>query len=227
MASRPRLKHLPVALGVLAALAIGAATAFALVKVYSNDFSNGGEADSLPLSGKGCQTKWDQDNKRLDIVAKEGSTRCRLKLPVQGDSPQPDQAVEVTAKLDKSTPKSIARKTYFSVTLRDGSGGLYEFRVYPALRRYSLGREPDGNGFPVEGRDRSIGKPGDRNFIRLEVDGDTIKAKVNKKRLDPVTDQNASELAGRRMTVTFGVEGKSSDPVGGWIDDVLVQVPSP
>jgi hypothetical protein len=227
MASRPQITRLAlVACGVVA-LTIGAATAFALVKVYSNDFSKGADADSLAVSGKGCGTKYDDANKRLDIFAKQGPARCRLKVPVQGDSAQPDQAIGVTTKLDKSLPKSVAKKAYFAVTLRDGAGGLYEFRIYPAVRRYSLERTPDANGFPVEGREKSIGKAGERNFIRLQVIGDTIKAKVNGKGLDPVTDQNASELAGRRMTVTFGVDGKSSDGGGGWVDDILVQVPTP
>lgn len=227
MSFKAHSKALPVALGAVVALALFASAAMALIKVYSNDFSNKNEADSLRLSGKHCHTDYDADNERLDIAASSSPTRCRLKIPVQGDSPQPDQALVVTAKLDKSVPKSIAKRTYFAITLRDGAGGLYEFRVYPSLRRYSLVRDPDANGFPVEGREKAIAKAGDRNVIRLETLGDTIKAKVNKKALDTVTDAKASELAGRRMTVTFGVEGKTSDTVGGWIDDVLVQVPSP
>ncbi len=217
-----------VALLALAVLGVGAAAALALVKVYSNDFSSATEADQLAIEGKGCRKNWDKNNKRLDVVAKNGGpARCRLKVPVQGDSAQPNQAVLVTAKLDKNLPNSIAKKTYIAISIRDGAGGLLEMRVYPSNQRVELHREPNANGFPVEAGDKAIGKPGDRNFLRIEANEDVIKVKVNKFKLEAVTDPNPSELEGRRITVQLVTEAKTSDPVSAWFDDLQVQVPTP
>src|SRR5262245_59101811 len=110
------------ALVAFSLLAIAATSAFALVKVYSNDFSSQVEADQLLIEGKSCEKDWDKEGKRLFVIAKSGPARCRLKVPVQGDSPQPNQAVLVTTKLEKNLPSSILRKTYLAVTIRDGSG---------------------------------------------------------------------------------------------------------
>lgn len=209
------------------AMVAGASVASALIKVYANDFSNKTEADQLRISGKGCKKQWDRENKRLFAVANAGPTRCRLRVPVQGDSVQPNQAVQVTTKLAKNIPNSIAKRSYVSISIRDGAGGRYEFKVYPALRRAELVREPNGNAFPVEARDKAIGKAGERNTLRLEVNSDVIKAKVNKARFEAITDDNAADLEGRRITLTLGVEGKTGESVSAWFDDLQVQVPTP
>lgn len=215
------------ALFALAGLAVAATTAAALVKVYSNDFSSSTEADQLLIEGKGCDKVWDKENKRLVVVAKQGPARCRLKAPVQGDSPQPNQAVLVTAKLDKDIANSVAKKTYLAISLRDGAGGLLQLRLYPALRRVEVHREPGANGFPFEARDKSIGRPGDRNFIRMEANENTIKVKVNKAKFEAITDPNPSELEGRRITLQLISEAKTSEPISAWFDDFQVQVPNP
>ena len=215
------------AAGVTVAMVAGASVASALIKVYANDFSNKTEADQLRISGKGCNKQWDQENKRLFAVANAGPTRCRLRVPVQGDSVQPNQAVQVTTKLAKNIPNSIAKRSYVSISIRDGAGGRYEFKVYPALRRAELVREPNGNPFPVEARDKAIGKAGERNTLRLEVNSDVIKAKVNKARFEAITDDNAADLEGRRITLTLGVDGKTGESVSAWFDDLQVQVPTP
>jgi hypothetical protein len=215
------------ALGAAVLLALGATVAIAFVKVYSNDFSNKDEANQLRISGKGCKQLWDEDNKRIVALAKAGPTRCRLKVPVQGDAPQPNQAVQVTSKLEKNIANSVAKKVYISISVRDGAGGRYEFKVFPALRRAELAREPNANGFPMEVKDKGIGKAGERNTLRLEVNGDEIKWKVNKKKFETFADENAGELEGRRITLTLGVEGKTGEPVSAWFDDLQVTVPDP
>lgn len=215
------------AAGLTAVLVAGASVATALIKVYANDFSNKTEADQLKISGKGCKKLWDEENKRIFAVANAGPTRCRLKVPVQGDSVQPNQAVQVTTKLEKDIPSSIAKRSYVSISIRDGAGGRYEFKVYPALRKVELVREPNGNPFPFEAKDNAIGKAGERNTLRLEVSGDVIKAKVNKTRFEAITDDNAADLEGRRITLTLGVDGKTGESVSAWFDDLQVQVPTP
>jgi hypothetical protein len=215
------------ALVALAGLAMAATAAFALVKVYSNDFSKATKAGQLLVEGKGCTKSWDQENKRLDLVAKQGPARCRLKVPVQADSPQPNQVVLVTAKLDKGIDSAVARKTYIAISIRDGAGGLLEMRVYPSLQKVEVHREPGANGFPVEVKDKAIGKPGDRNFLRIEANEDVIKVKVNKAKLDAITDPNPAELEGRRITLQLVSEAKTSEPIGAWFDDLQVQVPNP
>lgn len=215
------------ALCAFLALAFAAAAALAAVKVYSNGFSDREDSKELRIAGKGCDKDWDSENDRLVVEAKEGPATCRLKVPVQGDTPQPDHALEATAKLEGSTPKSVAKGTYIAISVRDGAGGRYELRIYPQLGRYELRREPEGGGFPVEGRDEAVGKPGERNALRLEAILGSVKAKVNAKRIGPVLDPDAEDIEGRRMTMVLGVEKRTKDPVSAWFDDVAVQVPTP
>lgn len=213
-----------------AAMLAAAAVAYASVRVYSNDFSGPGEAGELRIAGKGCSKEWDREHKRLRVQAKGGPAKCRLKLPVQGDAPQPDHTLVATAKVLDPGKTAMARsdsKIYIAVTVRDGAGGRYELRIFPATRRYELRREPEGGEFPVTGRDAAIGKLGERNVLRIEAILDSVKAKVNKKRIGPVLDADAEDLEGTRMTIVLGMEGKSGDPIRAWVDDLQVYVPTP
>lgn len=227
---RPPTAWTVVAVGAAAALAV-AAVAFASVRVYSNDFSGPGEAGELRVAGKGCSKSWDREHERLLVEAKAGPAKCRLKLPVRGDAPQPDHTLAVTAKALKPAGRSAMAssdsKIYLAITIRDGAGGRYELRIHPATRSYELRREPEGGDFPVTGREKAIGRLGERNVLRLEAILDSIKAKVNKKRIGPVLDPGAADLEGTRMTIVLGMEGKSGDPIRAWVDDIQAYVPRP
>jgi hypothetical protein len=219
-------KAATVALGALAALAL-ASVALAAVEVYSNDFKSKAEFKQARVAGKGCDKGWSRKQERLDVESKGGPARCKLKLPVQGDAAQPDHELEVTAKVDKSTPKSVRKQVYVAVSVREGKESRYELRVFPHRQRYDLRREPDDNAFPERGEDKAIGRIGERNRIRVQAFEGRIQASVNKKKIGPVEDPAAGDLRGTRMSATLGVEGRTGKDVAAWFDDVKVRIPNP
>jgi hypothetical protein len=208
-----------------ALVAVG--TAAAAVRIYSNDFSSRAEFKQLKAAGKGCDKDWLKDKKRIEVEAKGGPARCKLKLPVQGDAARPDHELAVTAKVGKSTPKKVRGDVYVAVSVREGKESRYELRVFPHRQRYELRRQPGDNAFPVKGQDRGIGRVGERNELRIQAFGDRIQARVNKHKIDPVVDPAANDQRGTRMSLTFGVEGRTGKDVDAWFDDVAVRIPNP
>lgn len=216
--------------GLVATLAL-AAVALAGVRIYGNDFSGKGDAGELKVAGKGCSKTWDRKHESLILGAERGPVRCRLKLPIRGDAPRPDHTLLATINAlepgGRSAMAKSDRKIYVALSIRDGAGGRYELRIYPDRRRYELRRHPEKGEFPLSGRDEAIGKLGERNTLRLEAIVDSIKGKVNKKRIGPILDPDAAEIEGTRMTIVLGMEGKTDDPLRARVDDIRVEVPRP
>jgi hypothetical protein len=204
-----------------------AATSLAAIQVYSNDFSSRGEFKQVRAAGKGCGKDWLKDKERVEVEAKEGPSRCKLKLPVQGDAAQPDHELAAAAKVGKSTPRKVRGQAYVAVSVREGKDSRYELRVFPHRHRYELRREPEGGEFPVRGRDKGIGGIGERNVLRIQAFGDRIQAKVNKHEIAPVADSAAGDQRGARLSLAFGVEGRTRKELDAWFDDVRVRIPNP
>lgn len=225
------------ALGAAVALLVAAA-ALAAVRVYSNDFSHRAEAKDMRVAGKACRRVWDENRRQLRLVVTRGPARCRLTVPVRGDAPQPDHILQFSTLVSKPRERSAKAKRrratrnpsiYVGATVRDGRGSRYELRVYPARRFYTLLREPEGVGedFPVTARHEDINRFGKRNVIRLDAILDTIRAKVNNRRVARAFDPEAEELEGTRMTILLGMESRSKTPVRAFVDDIGVSVPPP
>jgi hypothetical protein len=206
---------------------VAAATATAAIQVYSNNFSSRAEFKQVKADGKGCKKDWLKDKDRIEVQAKGGPSRCKLKLPVQGDAAQPDHELIATAKIGKSTPKKVRGDVYIAVSVREGKSSRYELRIFPHRQRYELRREPNENPFPERGSDNGIGRIGERNDLRIEATGNTIRARVNNHRIGPVNDSAARDQRGTRMSLTFGVEGRTGKDLDAWFDDVVVRVPNP
>jgi hypothetical protein len=215
-----------VVLGVLATLVL-AAVAVAAVEVYENDFGNKTEFSQARVAGKGCEKRWSKKQERLDVEAKGGPSRCKLKVPVQGDAAQPDHELEVTAKVEKSVARSVRKQVYVAVSVREGNDTRYELRVFPHRQRFDFRREPEGNAFPERGEDNGIGEIGEQNRLRIQAFGNRIQASVNKKKIGPIEDPSGGDVKGTRMSATLGVEGRSGKPVQAWFDDVKVRIPQP
>lgn len=220
-----RLKALVFA-SVLALASLGG-LAFGAVRIYHNDFESRSDEKALNLSGKGCETKIRGNKGQLGVSTSEGGSRCRMRLPVIGDSAQPNHIVDVTAKLLPKTPDQIRRKVYVAVTVREGGGGYYELRIYPEKRKYQLTRKPGDNAFPVQAKDKEIGKTGDKNKLTLRALGDVVGGKVNKATIEDVVDPQPGALPGSRISIVLGQEGRSSDGASAWFSDLRVSVPNP
>ncbi len=212
---------LAVGLFALTALAAGA------VRVYKNDFSNRGEVREIAVAGKACKTQFRKGKDQLGVLTKRGGTRCRLRLPVQGDAPQPDHIVRVEGKLLKKTPRKQRKRVYYGIAVRAGGGGFYELRVYPQRRQYQLLRRPDGAGFPVVERDGRIGKVAERNRMTLRAVGDTVAARIGKVKVPGIVDADPGELPGTRITLVAGQHGGSSDGAKMIFQNLSVSVPNP
>lgn len=216
---------IPVA--ALALLTAMAALAFASVRVYKNDFKSEGAAKQLELSGKGCNAEVRGKKGQLGVSTAEGGTRCRLRLPVRGDGPRPDHIVRVATKLLPKTPDNVRKNVYLAVTAREGGGGYYELRVYPERRKYTLVRRPEDQGFPVTGKDREVGKTGEKNKLTLRAIDAEVTAKVNKAPLLAATDPAPADLEGTRISLVVGQEGGSNDGAAVWFANLSVGVPNP
>jgi hypothetical protein len=220
-----RLKALAIACSL--ALAAVAAVALASVRVYDNNFTARSDGKALDLSGKGCEAEVRGNKKQLGVSTPEGGTRCRLRLPVQGDAPRPDHIIQVQGKLLPKTPDGVRKRVYLGLTVREGDGGFYELRVYPERREYRLVRKPGAEGFPVQGRDNAIGKTGDKNRLTLRALGDEASAKVNKFAVEPVIDPAPNDLAGTKLSLVLGQEGGSKEGASAWFSKLGVKVPNP
>jgi hypothetical protein len=220
-----RLKALA-AVSAAALIALGG-IALAAVRVYHNKFEGKGDAKELDLSGKGCEAEVRGGKNQLGVTTSEGGSRCRLRLPVQADQSQPDHIVDVQAKLLPKTPEQIREKVYVALTVREGGGGYYELRVYPEKRKFSLTRKPGDSAFPVTGKDRDIGKTGDKNKLTLRAIGDAVGAKINKTTIDEIVDPQPGALPGTKLSLVLGQEGGSSEGASVWFRDLRVSVPNP
>jgi hypothetical protein len=204
-----------------------AGLALASVRVYENNFSRASDGKSLDLSGKGCDADVRGNKNQLGVTTEEGGTRCRLRLPVQGDAARPDHIIEAEGKLLPRTDEKVRNRVYLGLTVREGGGGFYELRVYPGRREYRLVRKPEAEGFPVSDRDQGIGKTGDKNRLTLRALGAEVSAKVNRVAVSPVADPAPDDLDGTKLSLVVGQEGRSKEGAAVWLSDVSVKVPNP
>jgi hypothetical protein len=206
------------------ALALPAAAA-ANVLIYGNAFKS--KDDFIAISkfqgGGKCKHEW-KGKKALGLRVTTGQHECLWATPVQGDSKRPDLTVQAAAKVLKKTNKKIRKDVYTGLAVRLDRRTSYEARVFPKGRRYQLLK----NGDVVhEGKNSAIKALDDRNLIRLQVEDDTVLARVNGKRLSKLTDESPQEVSGRKTALTFGNEAKRKKTGYAVFDNVKVFVPDP
>lgn len=212
------------------ALALGATAgvAAAAVLVYENDFSSRADFKQIDKQegGKDCK-RFGRKQKAYGVEAKEGPVRCVYRTPVQGDAKEPDHEVEAKAKVLKKTAKGVRRDVYVAVGARSGESG-YQFRVFPATEEWEVERKPDGEGFPVMGKERKINGIGEKNRLRLQVFGNKVTAAVNGEKVaDEVADPRPGDLNGRKTTFALGHGKKTENEALALFDNVKVRVPNP
>jgi hypothetical protein len=223
----PSVTRVAIVVAVLAAAGGFAALAYAGVIVYENSLStkaDGKELHHFAGAAKDCSRHVRGGSLLVQVTAK---ATCGYRLPLEGDSRQPDHALHARFKLARATPSDLRRSTYVGLAVRVGGGTGYTLRVLPQRHQFKLRRSPKGQGFPASGRDSRI-KPVDGwNDLRLQAFGTKIVAVVNGKQIASVNDAAAADVTGRKAEVFVGSNKKSTTGAFGRIDDVRLTVPKP
>lgn len=220
---RPRITTVAITL----ALTAGAGVAAATVVVYNNNFSSRGEFRALQKfeGGKACR-KFFRSRKSFGVEVKNGPLQCDFRTPVTGDAKEPDHEIEASATLLKSTKKGVRKNAYVGVALRADKSSRYELRVFPDARTWELRRRPDGDGFPIQGTNASIGRVGKENTLKLRAFGDRVAAFVNEANVVPtVTDPDPAELNGRKTLLVAGNSGGRKASAESFFSDVRIRLP--
>jgi hypothetical protein len=220
---RLRITTATIALAVLASTGIATAT----VVVYNSAFKSRTEFRAVQKfeGGKPCRKFW-RGRKTFGIEVKKGPRQCDFRTPVTGDSKEPDHEIEGSAAVLKSTAKRVRRDAYVGVALRADQSSRYELRVFPHRGEWELRRRPNGQGFPVEGTEQSIGGIGEVNKLKLRAFGDRVTATVNQATVvDQVRDPDAGDLNGRKTLLVGGSAARSGKEAQAFFRNVRIRVP--
>jgi hypothetical protein len=220
---RLRITTATIALAVLASTGIATAT----VVVYNSAFKSKTEFRAVQKfeGGKPCRKFW-RGKKTFGIEVKKGPLQCDFRTPVTGDSKEPDHEIEGSAAVLKSTAKRVRRDAYVGVALRADESSRYELRVFPHRQEWELRRRPNGQGFPLEGVEQSIGGIGKRNKLKLRAFGDRVTAIVNKATVvDQVRDPDAGDLNGRKTLLLGGSAARSGKEAQAYFRNIRIRVP--
>lgn len=212
---------------IVLALLAGAGVATAAVVVYDSAFKSRTEFKEVRKfeGGKQCRKFW-RGRKKFGIEVKKGPVQCDFRTPVTGDSREPDHEIEGSAVILKSTAKRVRRDAYVGVALRADESSRYELRVFPHRGAWELRRRPNGDGFPLQGTEQSIGGLGERNKLRLRAFGDRVTAIVNKATVaDGVRDPAPGDLNGRRTLLVAGSAARSGKEAQAFFRNVRIRVP--
>jgi hypothetical protein len=227
--SRAKRRGIPGLIGAVTLLAALAATAFAVVDIYSNGFNSRHSFKEIQSAdgGKKCERHWSKKRGQMKVELGKAPGVCTYKLPVQGDGSQPDHRLEAKGKIVKATKRKVREDAYLTLAVRVGAGDRYELRVFPKTQEYSLRRQPAGAGFPANGTNAEIGKIGAKNALLLIAEGNEIRAKANGTDLATVNDANASEIGGAKLEFGVGSEADSKKDTVGTFSKLRVSIPNP
>jgi hypothetical protein len=220
---RLKITTFALVLGVLASTGIAAAT----VVVYNSAFKSKSEFKEVRKfeGGKPCRKFW-RGKKTFGIEVKKGPMQCDFRTPVTGDAKEPDHEIEGAAVVLKSTAKRVRRDAYVGVALRADESSRYELRVFPHRGEWEVRRRPNGQGFPLQGTEQSIGGIGERNKLKLRAFGDRVTAIVNKATVvDQVRDPRPGDLNGRKTLIVGGSAAKSGKEAQAFFRNVRIRVP--
>jgi hypothetical protein len=220
---RLRITTATIVLAVLASTGIATAT----VVVYNSAFKSRTEFRAVQKfeGGKPCRKFW-RGRKTFGIEVKKGPRQCDFRTPVAGDSKEPDHEIEGSAAVLKSTAKRVRRDAYVGVALRADQSSRYELRVFPHRGEWELRRRPNGQGFPLEGTEQSIGGIGEVNKLKLRAFGDRVTATVNQATVvDQVRDPDAGDLNGRKTLLVGGSAARSGKEAQAFFRNVRIRVP--
>lgn len=219
---------------VVLGLAAPRATAVSSLTIYSNNLTSPSGVSKLRKYGKGtCSHKG--STKSLRVKVGRSTRECFYNIPVVGR----DLQATITARLFKSPPKALRKRTWMAVNLRQArDGSRYQFAVLSQTGRYSLRKVyPDGRiKHLAHGRDRKAIRPvlkANRITLRayngigkLPSGTARLVGIVNGKRLAVVDDTHGNELTGRDTTISIGSSKGARGAYGSFIR-ARVAMPDP
>ena len=115
----------------------------------------------------------------------------------------------------KKSHKKVRSKIYVGVAARANRQSGYEIRIFPAGRNYKLLQNGDQI---VGGKSKAISALDERNKIRLAVEGRSVVAKVNGKRVASFEDDSPEQVVGRKTALIFGSMAKANKDGFGLFD---------
>lgn len=203
---------------IFASIASGAVT------IYANDVNGQQAFESLKqFDGKECSKSW-RKKQSLGFTVDGGRSACSWKLPVEGDSAQPDHTLQAVAKVANGTDKKAKEDTFLGLRIRANRKQGYEMRVFPKSRQWEFRR----NGKMIEeGTDRAIGAIGKKNLMRLASGGNTIVARVNNAVLVNFKETSPGQVDGRKALLTSGIAGRTKKDALGLFDQIKLILPNP
>jgi hypothetical protein len=146
---------------------------------------------------------------------------------VHGDASQPNHQLDVEATISKQVPKALRDKLFVAISVRNNQSTGYELRVVPGAGSWELRRDPEIDGFPMQGTNAVAGL-GKANKLSLQAFDDRITASINgEKVVDAFVDPSPGEVEGRRTTIAFGSEAEVKEGVAATFDDLAVLIPDP
>lgn len=226
----------PLLRAILAAVSLGAlvfvagATANTIV-IYKNSLATNDGRSQVKQMKPAANCERGGSKKAFRFKLGKQARECFYRVPMVGQNMQ----VSGVARIFKSTPKKVLRRSYAGVSLRQNTdGSRYQFVVWPASRRYGL-RKVMPNGRIINlGSRKAAGKikgPGKANRISLRAFNDAnggarLVGFANGNRMVAVRDAHGHELIGRDTTFSIGSKSVARGAIGSFVN-IRVAIPDP
>ncbi|MCB0860817.1 MAG: hypothetical protein KDB54_09215 [Solirubrobacterales bacterium] len=226
----------PLLRAVLAAVSLGAVVfvanaAAGTILVYKNDLdtveSRGQIHQMAPRAN--CIRGGSPNAFRFKLGTK--AKECFYRVPMAGTNMQ----VTAVARLFKSTPIKVLKRSYVGVSLRqDADGSRYQFVVWPYTRRYGLRKvQPGGQILNLGSRKagKKVNGPDKANRLTLRAftgpkGGAQVVGWVNGHKVAAVGDKQGNSLAGHDTSISIGSKYPARGAIGSFAD-VRVAIPDP
>lgn len=217
-----------VSLGVLAMAGTASAN---MITIYKNDLRTVDQRSQIVQTAPNAKCERGGSPKAFRFKLGAQARECFYRVPSVGEN----QQVAGTARIFKSTPRKVLKRTYAGVSLRQGrDGSRYQLVVWPQTRRYSL-RKVQPNGAIVNFGSRKAGNivkgPGKANRIALRAvtgpkGGAQLIGIVNGKRVVATRDEQGTSLIGRDTSFSIGAKNIAKGAIGSFVG-IRVAVPDP
>ncbi len=223
--------RIAIPLAVLGTAAVAATAFAAVIPIYSNQMSTQtARGQMVRLSGSKCGRG--KHGRALKVKVGKRTRECQLRTPVIGANLD----IKATARLLSRTPKTIQKRVFVGVSVRDGADGQYQLAVFPAKGSFQLRRDLPPNGdrtLLAKGKSKAVKAVDKPNKLRLQAfttaSGDMrVTAFINGRKVGSVVDDahSAASLTGRFSTLAVG-SNKAAKGALGSFDDLSVAVPDP
>lgn len=199
-----------------------ASVALGQVTIYENKVEGRAAFESVKaFAGKNCKKQW-RKKQSLGVIVDGGRQDCSWRLPLEGDSKQPDHIIQALGKVSNGTDNKAKEGTYIGLGVRANRKQGYEMRVFPKSRKWMFIRNRQ---LVAEGRERAIGAIGKKNVMRLATEGNNVVARVNNEVLIAFKDKEADGVRGRKALLVSGIDSRTKKDAFGLFDSIKLILP--